>query len=261
MRSTPEEGTNPPSYSLKAVLTLNGRNLTGAMNDHYSGYTQIRSWMVEKLGVTSDRMCTNREMVNIRSLTSLGTSLRKRPDVVVVMDSNLKEVVVQIEVESETLSKTIRKLALGLVDQLRWLRNHDDSIMQCSGFYFMRHHGLGHVIQVDVQWNDRHFLFFVSEHKLPLNNVDTAVALVFHTQVDHNTRVKACKCNNFTLPLSSPFIAKHFGARARQYRSRQSVVIVRLKVQYSSIHCYTAKERSSAVWWTGRVNPSEAYSH
>ena len=68
MRYIPEEGANPPSYFLKDVLTLNGRNLTGAMNDHY---TQIRSWMVEKLGVTSDRICTNREMVNIRSLTSL----------------------------------------------------------------------------------------------------------------------------------------------------------------------------------------------
>lgn len=78
-----------------------------------------------------------------------------------------KELVLQIEVESETLEKTIRKLSLGIIDQLCWLRNHDDSILQCSGFCFINHHGLGHVIQVDIQWSD-HFKFFINTQTLAM---------------------------------------------------------------------------------------------
>lgn len=64
---------------------------------------------------------------------------------------------VQIEVElNKGRIKMIKKLTFGLVDQLCWLRNHDDTILKCSGVFIMGH---GDVTQVDVEWSDNVMIF------------------------------------------------------------------------------------------------------
>lgn len=170
--------------------------------------------------VLSKLIYTDKEIESIKTLTSIGTIVRK---MLIVVDNDQKGALLQIEVES---GKTIRKLAFGIIDQLRCLRNCDDSIQQYSGIYFMRHDGRGHVIQVDIESIDTLFKFYVKPKCLFLEEVESVIYRVFSKERDKYNRVKTMRSGNLTLPLSKQFIYDTFGAGAIQYHSGQSVVII-----------------------------------
>ena len=75
------------------------------------------------------------------------------PDICIYNRDNTRPIL-QVEVDSGGLKKTIRKLALGLIDQLRHERNQNDSITTCTGFYFPSNSTYTSVIEVTSAWSD-----------------------------------------------------------------------------------------------------------
>ena len=141
--------------------------------------------------------------------------------------STTNHVLVQVEVESSNKDSTIRKLTLGLIDQLRWLRNHTTSITKCSGFYFMNHRTRGHVIQVVLEWVDNKWLFLQDPNRLPRESVDAKIRQALNdARVSLRSALAAQNPTDHALPISGSFIHGNFGAGAEQFPSGQSVVII-----------------------------------
>ena len=166
------------------------------------------------------------------------TSTHKRPDLQIISTNN--HVLVQVEVESSSKDSTIRKLTLGLIDQLRWLRNHTMSITKCSGFYFMNHRTRGQVIQVVLEWVDNEWVFLQDPNRLPREGVDAEIR-----QALNDAGVSLLAAQNRTdhaLPISESFIHGDFGAGAEQVRSGQSVVIVDVRGGKAYKRCLDPKE-------------------
>ena len=99
--------------------------------------------------------------------------------------------------------KTINKLVLGMIDQLCWLRNRNDhdTLLKCSGFYFMSHNGWGRVIHVDLKWIDDQFRLNASEIQLKMEDVACTIQHVFCDEKRFST-VQGQINANFTHPIS-----------------------------------------------------------
>lgn len=185
--------------------------------DHREVYRAIQEWLGDKVGAPIGRVLIDQEIVCTRDSPVLWTGGRKRPDLQIISNNNC--ILVQIEVKSGKKETTIRKLTLGLVDQLRWLRNHNTAICKCSGFYFMDHGGRGHVVQVEVEWADDIFKFLQTPHKLPKDGVATKIREVLGEaqRLLDSTVNQPPRCH--TLPLSDGFIEAKFGTGAFQVHS------------------------------------------
>ena len=118
-------------YELHELL---GRNCVY----HVDSYVGIQKWLVDKIrGLKEENIYLDKAIQGMTTLPALGTTLYKRPDVAIYdADDDELLLLVQIEVDSGDLNKTARKLSLRLIDQLRWQRNHQDTILTCTGFYF-----------------------------------------------------------------------------------------------------------------------------
>ena len=106
-------------------------------SDHYETYKAIQEWLTRQSWEIV--VIIDKEVADVKSLLPpvTWTSNRKRPDIQICTSSTSSlhkhHILVQVEVQSGSdKESTIRKLILGLVDQLRWLRNRT-SISKCSG--------------------------------------------------------------------------------------------------------------------------------
>ena len=121
-----------PAYTLHQLIGISSVN-------HVNSYKNIQKWLVDNLqDMTEEKIHIDKEIRSIKTLPTLGTTRRKRPDLVIydTGDDEQAQVLVQIEVDSGDVETTCRKLSLGLVDQLRLQINHIDTINECRGFYF-----------------------------------------------------------------------------------------------------------------------------
>ena len=127
--------TESEIYTLSALL---GRQQS-QLEDHRGAYQAIK---LDRAQIPTDRIHIDCKIAGIEGCPQLLTSELKKPDLPIISDDQC--VLVQIEVDSGDVERTVRKLGIGLVDQLCWLRNH---ITKCGGFYFMSGRGGGgHVI-------------------------------------------------------------------------------------------------------------------
>ena len=109
-------------------------------------------------------------------LPPLVSSLRKIPDLCIYDRNDKTRILLQLEVDSGDLNKTLRKLALSLIDQLRY-----DSITTCIGFYFPNNSSCTSVIKVTLMWSDETTDFTTTNSTVPRGNfireIKTAIQL------------------------------------------------------------------------------------
>lgn len=74
----------------------------------------------------------------------------KRPDV--SLYSQQGQLLLQIEVNSSKRDSTVFKLAMGLIDQNRYLKNRLSTVSSCIGFYYPV--GKGVIEKVECTWKD-----------------------------------------------------------------------------------------------------------
>ena len=142
-----EIGSTQNPYKLCDLLEVQ----QSLLENHKDAYDAIMDWLVNKAEIPAHRILIDNKITGLIGCPLLSTSECKRPDLQV---TSANKRVVQIEVDSGNLESTVRKLGIGLVDQLRWLRNHRTIIKKCSGFYFMSGSKTGHVLHVEVVWKE-----------------------------------------------------------------------------------------------------------
>ncbi len=156
----------------------------------------------------------------------LETCRKRRPDVSIRSSSHD---IILIEVDSKGYESTIVHLVEGVIEQLVWLRNRDDRVTSCVGFYFpAKDRGPG-VVEVKVDWSDSAFSFQIKEFAIEQHRVKTAIASCMDNGVQRVNSLQGESATRFTLPLSKSFIADTFGEDAHQVDSSLSVVIVNEK--------------------------------
>ena len=122
---------------------------------HIQMYEFISNWLKNKLKDMRINIETNRSIhTSMHPLPPLLSLLKKLPDLGLYDRNNDPRLLLQIEVDSGDMNKTIRKLSLGLMDQLRFERNLDDTITTCIGFYFPNNSSSTSVIKVSLMWSD-----------------------------------------------------------------------------------------------------------
>ena len=109
-----------------------------------------------------------------------------------------------------------------LVDQLRWLRNHDTNITKCSGFYFMGSSGRGHVIHVELVWTDTLLKFVMKRRRLYTHGQCSHQGQRGHGWSSTVTGINRTSAHGlFCISNSVDFIHVQFGARAIQMLGSQ----------------------------------------
>ena len=170
----------------------------------------------------------------------LWTSGMKLPDVSWYYEDEKSDVILQIEVvSSRNLERTLRTLALGLIDQHRsWKNRHPQLSRSIVGYCFpvtsidpQDADVCGRCVhRVECHWREDipRFRYTITAFPLPANDaiqniVDVAEAQrVWFSQNVHSSTSNS----HFTLPLSPDFIQSNFGPSAFQVRSGESIVIL-----------------------------------
>ena len=194
---------------------------------HIQMYELISHWLKDKLRGMRINIETNRSIhTSMHPLPPLLSSLKRLPDLGLYDRNNDPRLLLQIEVDSGGMNKTIRKLCLGLIDQLRFERNLDDTITTCIGFYFPNNSSSTSVIKVSLTWSDE-TLDFRSTNDIVLkrhiiHDIKTAVQLEKSKIITRPERTK----DLFLLPLSKSFVEQKFGEGSVQCYSGLSIVII-----------------------------------
>ena len=144
------------------------------------------------------------------------------------------EVVLQIEVVSSySLEKTVNKLCLGLVDQLRSWKNRLPRVSSNKGFVFPISNNsraveeCGHCVWlVEVCWRDLEFQYMGTVTALDAREVWDNLSRVHAEQLRQLDSLRSRENNHFTLPLTDQYIKDTFTDCAEQVRSGESVVIL-----------------------------------
>ena len=233
-------GESENSYTLSALL---GRQQS-QLEAHREAYKAIKQCLVNMAKIPAESILIDHKIAGIEGL--LWTSECKKPNLQIISANRC--VLVQIEVDSGDMESTLRKLGIGLVEQLRWLRNHRTSITKCGGFYFMSgSSGRGHVIYVEVVWEDEHLKFLLKRQRLPMASVTTKVKEVMAEAQQSLALTVDRHMTAFALPISRDFIQAHFGAGAIQLPSGQSVVIANLGTRKVYKHCLSDTDSVSLM--------------
>ena len=130
-----------------------------------------------------------------------------RPDL--VMYKNSIPVLV-IEVHSSPYEQTLRKLAFVLIEQLRLLRNLDETRDEVHGFSFPKSSEPSCVSQMTVTWNSNNLHFDVAYSVFKMEkvkeNVEQAVSQIYHLQVSRFQGL-LLSCNERQgIPLDKKFL-------------------------------------------------------
>ena len=154
-------------------------------------------------------------------LPPLISSQRKIPDLCTYDRKDKTRVLLQIEVDSGDLNKTLRKVALVRIDQLLYERNLDDSISICIVFYFPNNSSSTSVMKVTLMWSDETTNSIVPEENV-IREIKTAIQLKKNKAINmQQTREKV-----FVLPQSKSFMERTFREGSVQCLSKHSIVIV-----------------------------------
>ena len=233
-----EESTENP-YKLSDLL---GRPQSQLV-DHREAYHAIMEWLVDVTQIPAESILIDHKIAGMEDCPLLWTSECKRPDV--PLTSANKCVLVQREVDSGDMESTVRKLGVGLVDQLCWLRNHNrTSIMKCSGFYFMGGSGRGHVIHIELMWVDELLRFVLERQRLPMGSVATKVEEVLGEAQRSLASMAGRRMAGFALHISRNFIQSRFGAGAMQV---PSVVIANPHTRKVYKHCLNMVDGNTLI--------------
>ena len=198
-----------------------------ATDSHTATYRKVVAWLETELQEEGElKIIANKLNVATANSEEVHCSSRQFPDIAIVTTTDT--MLVQFEVHSGPdgqtgVDRTIRKLALEISQQLRDLRNRNDTITKCCGFYLPRDRGC--VIKVSLEWSDAQLRFTVLRHYLQQNCVITAIKEVLAEEVARVAPLTEPELS-FTLPVSREFIRTAFGAAAVQVKSGKSVVIV-----------------------------------
>ena len=192
------------------------------------------------LGASSHPCVSAERELGCMRQNQLWLKATKRVDIAIHGDSAVGSLVyVQFEIESTCdRNATVRKLAFGLTDQLRFLNNRGVDICVVAGFYVPV--GLGYVEKVSCTWENETFSHVITATPLKQEEVLPAIKAVYTTQAGYQL---ASRHRELTLPLSPAYVASIWGSTAYQVPSGGSIVIMspREKVVYK----YPLKRRET----------------
>ena len=160
----------------------------------------------------------------------LWISSRRHPDVAWYEG----EVVLQIEVVSSySTQKTVNKLCLGLIDQLRSWKNRLSSVSSIKGFVFPISNDSRSVEEcgqcvklVELCWKDVAFQYKATVTALNAMEVWNSLRRVHAEQLHQLNSLRSRTNNHFTLPLTDRYIKDTFTISLEQVKSGESVVIL-----------------------------------
>ena len=219
-----------PEYSLSLALNC------AIDNGHMPSCDVLKKWLISKGKVRrrNEKICTGK-IESPACDDPLWVSARKIPDVTWYGKyGNEHELLVQFEVVSNyELEKTLNKLTLGLIDQLRSWKNRLSTVSSVVGYCFPVHDAgksdkdCGScVFKVTVTWHDEDMKYDMKVHAL----TQEAILIDITTTKDHHSGILRSLVgnvnNHFTLPLSESYIHEVFGENAFQVKSGESVVIL-----------------------------------
>ena len=210
---------------------------------------------------TTQRVQVGVSLPRVMCDDSLWISPRKHPDVSWWCDD---EVIVQIEVVSDyNLGKTMNKLCLGLVDQLRSWKNRLSTVSSVAGFLFPISNDQKNevecgqcVYKVQLNWSDEHFRYGARASGISAGSVWATLHHVKTSQQGVFDSLKSNPNHHFTLPMSEQYIQDHFTSSARQVKSGESVVILNDRNAYkrplgfratSRLHVLNTQHTTSAA--------------
>ena len=150
--------------------------------DHYVCYAVIKNWLNTtcKLRLAKgDDVATDTKVRELLKLNPIFVSNDIRPDIVMYKG---EIPVLVIEVHSSPYEKTLRKLSIVLVEQLRLLKNADEGINEVCGFCFPKSSEASCVCQMTVRWDVASFLFEVDYSALATRDVEKSVQEVYRKQ-------------------------------------------------------------------------------
>ena len=187
---------------------------------HYRDYTAVKEW-IEGFQVRDVRVVCNQDVQVFKDLRSIFSSQKIRPDVTVYwMDIP----VLVIGVHSSPYERTLTKLALVLVEQLRWLRNGDRSITEWTGFCFPKSCDKTCVSQVDVIWDEATLKFWFTYSCLEKGVVLDTIKSSLGSQIEKVKDLVVPLTCRFSLPLGEEGLG-HFGPNAFQVESKSSIIV------------------------------------
>ena len=196
--------------------------------NHENGCSNIKDWLHCNLHIDENNIDIGKGLKPQEvGLHQLFLSRVKMPDMAVYNHhSDQKQILVQVEVILDNnRDKTIRKLAYGLIDQLRWQKNRDKLISFCTGFYFPLEGDNEYVIELKCCWDDYEFKYIATKMYIDINYVERRFRSVMQAEKDKVDHISGLDDTCLTLPLSPSYIRQTFGVDAVQVRSGQSVVI------------------------------------
>ena len=208
-------------YSLKFLYpdTTDVQPLDAALQ-HYRDYAIIKR-RIEDFQVRNVRVTSDHQVQVFKGLRSIFSSQNIRPDVVVYWN---EIPVLVVEVHSSPYERTLRKLALVLVEQLRWLRNGDPSITKWTGFCLPKSCEETCVSQVDVIWDEATLKFWFTYSCLEEGVVLDAIKSSLESQIEKLKDFVVPLTCRFSLPLSKEGLCR-FGTNAFQVESKSSIIV------------------------------------
>ena len=218
-----------PTYPLSSVIS----NISSAATRrHDSTCEEVAKWIRDKanLPVNSEKIKIGVGLPSPTRDDPLWIASRKHPDV----SWHEGEVVLQIEVVSSyNAEKTVNKLCLGLVDQLRSWKNRLSSVASIVGFVFPISNvsrdavDCGQCVKmVKLSWQDRMFQYNAEVIALDAGDVWNALSRVQAEQLRQLNSLRSSANQHFTLPLSDRYVKDTFTMSAYQVKSGESVVIL-----------------------------------
>ena len=190
-------------------------------------YEFISKWLEVKLKSMQINIETNRSIhSSTQPLPPLISSLKKLPDLGLYDGGNHPRLLLQIEVDSGDMNRTIRKLGLGLIDQLRFERNLDDTITTCVGYYFPNNSSYTSVIKVSLTWSDETLDFRSSNDIVSKRRIISDIRRAVQLEKGKNITMPETTDKLFLLPLSKSFVEQKFGQGSVQCYSGLSIVII-----------------------------------
>ena len=161
------------------------------------------------------------------------------------------EVVLQIEVVSfYSTQKTVSKLCLGLIDQLRSWKNRLSSVSSIKGFVFPISNDSRSVEEcgqcvklVELCWKDVAFQYKTTVTALNAMEVWNSLRRVHAEQLHQLNSLRSRANNHFTLPLTDRYIKDTITISSEQVKSGESVVILNDTYAYKRPLGARAKDR------------------
>ena len=158
-------------------------------------------------------------------LRPFAKSVKNRPDVV-FLKGGLPLVIV--EVQSSPFRYSVSKTVVGLIDQLRLLRNYRRDISHCIGFTFPEYKEKECVAKVRIEWKD--LSFHISY--IPLTSaqdVQHEVSQAITESLDFDRGINRLACDCFFIRLSNAelnLVSRKVHEEIKcQVPSRQSIVL------------------------------------